>query len=317
MSRALDFSVGELLGKSELSDFYTRVEYDRSGNIIYTPLWLENGEKKVVDFFSHYHIGNHNLSTSSIELYVELFKAKSNFYIYCERADKNNKTILGFLGSKYKQKFWLVKCTICGSEAVQDMKAFPRCKNCSEISKTKPFEQFRLEASKKHSNKYSYDSVSYKNTSVKTKIFCNKCQMHFWQRPYRHLSGDGCPFCRESKGEIRVAKYLSEKNIIFITQKTFESLRYVNPLKYDFYIPDLNLLVEYDGEYHFKPVRGSTPEQKQKRLELQQCRDKIKDEWAKANNIPLLRIPYWDFDRIEELIEEFLFSAKKELVLDM
>ena len=85
---------------------------------------------------------------------------------------------------------------------------------------------------------------------------------------------------------------------------------------------DLNLLVEYDGEYHYKLVRGSTPELKQKRLELQQRRDKVKNEWAKANNIPLLRIPYWDFDRIEELIDAFILqhTRKKEvkqLVLEM
>ena len=80
-----------------------------------------------------------------------------------------------------------------------------------------------------------------------------------------------------------------------------------------------NLLIEYDGEYHYKAIRGSTPEIKQKNLEIQQRRDKIKDEWAKANNIPLLRISYWDFDRIEELIEAFILEHrnKKDLVLEI
>jgi len=50
MSRAIDFSVGELLGRNDLNNFYTRVEYDKSGNIIYTPLWVEDGEKKIVEF---------------------------------------------------------------------------------------------------------------------------------------------------------------------------------------------------------------------------------------------------------------------------
>ena len=230
MSRALDFSVGELLGKSELADFYTRVEYDRSGNIIYTPLWLEDGEKKVVDFFSHYHIGNHNLSTSSIKLYIELFKSKSNFSILCERANKYNKTILGFLGSKYKQKFWLVKCNICDFEAVQDMNDFHRCKNCSDISQTKPFEQFRLEGCEKHSNKYSYDSSSYKNNKIKTKIFCNKCQIHFMQRPDNHLAGKGCPVCNESQGEKAILRYCIENNIRFERYKKFNGLIYKKQL---------------------------------------------------------------------------------------
>jgi hypothetical protein len=317
MSRALDFSVGELLGKSELANFYTRVEYDRSGNIIYTPLWLEDGEKKVVDFFSHYHIGNHNLSTSSIELYIELFRAKSNFSIYCERADKNNKTILGFLGSKYKQKFWLVKCNICGFEAVQDMKSFPGCKNCKIVKSRDSFEEFEKKAIIVHGNKYFYGNVIYVNSREKVEIFCNDCENLFYQLPGSHLRGVGCPYCNESKGELRVARYLSKKNILFETQKTFAGLIDIKLLKYDFYLVGMNILIEYDGEGHFLPCFGSSQEEKIKNLEDCQRRDKIKDEWAKANNIPLLRIPYWDFDRIEELIEEFLFSAKKELVLEM
>ena len=93
-------------------------------------------------------------------------------------------------------------------------------------------------------------------------------------------------------------------------------------MKPDFYLEHFNLLIEYDGEFHYKALIGSTPEIKQKNLEIQQKRDKIKTEWAKANNIPLLRIPYWDFDRIEELIEAFILQHTKnkevkQLVLEM
>ena len=92
-------------------------------------------------------------------------------------------------------------------------------------------------------------------------------------------------------------------------------MRNIYLLKCDFYLKDFTLLIDYDGEYHYKPVRGSTPEQKQKNLEICQRRDKIKNDWAKVNNIPLLRIPYWDYDRIEELIEAFILQhTKKEIV---
>ena len=142
------------------------------------------------------------------------------------------------------------------------------------------------------------------------------------QSPAHHLRGSGCPKCNESKGEIKVARYLSEKNIKFIPQKTFQTLRDIGLLKCDFYLEDLNLLIEYDGAFHYTATRGSTIENKQKNLKAQQRRDKIKDEWAKANNIPLLRIPYWDYDRIEELIDAFILqhTRKKEvkqLVLEM
>ena len=81
------------------------------------------------------------------------------------------------------------------------------------------------------------------------------------------------------------------------------------------------MLIEYDGHGHYMPCFGSTPEKKQKNFKDCQRRDKIKNEWAKANNIPLLRIPYWDFDRIEELVEAFILKhTKKEikqLILEM
>jgi len=194
----------------------------------------------------------------------------------------------------------------------------PKRKNCKTSNK----EDFSLKSYNKHPGKYDYSLVQYINAMTKVKIKCNACNNIFMQRPNDHLSGKGCPKCNESKGEIKVARYLSDKNIKFTPQKTFQTLRNIGLLKCDFYLEDLNLLIEYDGEYHHKPVRGSTTENKQKNLEVTQRRDKIKDEWARKNNIPLLRIPYWDFDRIEELIDAFILqhTRKKEvkqLVLEM
>ena len=88
------------------------------------------------------------------------------------------------------------------------------------------------------------------------------------------------------------------------------------------YLDDLILLIEYDGEFHYKALMGSTLKEKQKNLEDCQRRDKIKNKWAEENNIPLLRIPYWDFDRIEELIEAFILEhtspkERKQLALEI
>lgn len=200
------------------------------------------------------------------------------------------------------------------------------CKTCAidknSNAQKSNIKEFIVKAEKIHQQKYNYEFVNYNNCYTKIKILCKKCNKIFEQSPSNHIRGEGCPKCNESKGEIRVAEYLSEKNIRFIPQKTFQTLRDIRFLKCDFYLEDLNLLIEYDGEYHYKLVRGSTSELKQKNLENNQRRDKIKDEWAKANNIPLLRIPYWDFDRIEELIDAFILEhtrkkETKQLVLEM
>lgn len=208
-------------------------------------------------------------------------------------------------------------CTICDNIFLQSPNnhlSGKKCKTCSENKFRSNNDDFILKAIKIHGNKYNYDSSDYINNRTKVKILCNICKTNFFQKPSNHLSNQGCPKCNESKGENRVAKYLSDNNISFIPQKIFKTLKDKSYLKPDFYLTSDNLLIEYDGEGHYFPCFGSTPEQKQNNLEDTQRRDKIKDDWAKANNIPLLRIPYWDFDRIEELVEAFILKhTKKEM----
>lgn len=99
--------------------------------------------------------------------------------------------------------------------------------------------------------------------------------------------------CIHSKGEEKIAQILSENSIIFEKEKIYNDLK--SPLgwslRYDFLINN-QFLLEFDGAQHFEETnRGDT-------LEKRQTYDKIKDEYAKSHNIPLKRIPYWDYDRI-------------------
>lgn len=54
--------------------------------------------------------------------------------------------------------------------------------------------------------------------------------------------------------ENEVRKFLSENNIEFEQQKTFEWLRHKNPMFLDFYLPKYNVAIECQGEQHFKPI---------------------------------------------------------------
>ena len=244
------------------------------------------------------------------------FKAKSI------HGNKYDYSLVGYINNITKIK---IICNRCGNIFEQTPLGHLTgrgCRNCSHNKRRLTKEEFSHKAKNLHGNKYDYSLVGYINNITKIKIICNRCENIFEQSPLGHLIGRGCPRCFESKGEIKVLKYLSEKNIRFIKQKTFKSLRDIKPLRYDFYLVGLNLLIEYDGHGHYMPCFGSTPEKKQKNFKDCQRRDKIKNEWAKANNIPLLRIPYWDFDRIEELIEAFILQhtrkkETKQLVLEM
>lgn len=75
------------------------------------------------------------------------------------------------------------------------------------------------------------------------------------------------------------------------------------PLPFDFYIPSKNLLIEYNGGQHYKPVNHFGGYDS---FLLRKHHDWLKRKYARDNNIKLLTIPYWDFKIIDELLEESL-----------
>ena len=85
----------------------------------------------------------------------------------------------------------------------------------------------------------------------------------------------------------------------------YEDLVGINniPLSYDFYLHDYNLLIEYQGQQHEKPVDWFGGEEKFKR---QKEIDKMKSNYAKEHNIELMEIWYWDFDNIGKILESRL-----------
>lgn len=97
--------------------------------------------------------------------------------------------------------------------------------------------------------------------------------------------------CLKSKGEYKIAKILSENNIPFVTQKTFDTCRYSNnyPAYFDFYV-DNRYIIEFDGIQHFQSISGGW--NTEQNVKYVQEHDAIKTQWCKDNNIPLIRIPY-------------------------
>ena len=105
-----------------------------------------------------------------------------------------------------------------------------------------------------------------------------------------------------SHGEIKIKNLLTEYNIPFEREKTFDTC--INPetgkkLRFDFYV-DNKYLIEYDGEQHFNP-RGFMEQDKS----LTQ-RDKIKNKWCEENHIPLIRIPYTKYSTLS--IDDLLLT---------
>lgn len=123
--------------------------------------------------------------------------------------------------------------------------------------------------------------------------------------PHHILSGQGCPLCSMSRGEKEVREYLIKHNILFTPQYTFDQCKNKKSLPFDFYLPDYNICIEYDGIQHFEPIERFGGIEK---FTEQQHNDLIKTNFCKNNNIKLLRIRY-DEDIDVKLNELFKLIA--------
>lgn len=213
-----------------------------------------------------------------------LFKVQANNHV----KNWNNPT------SKHKP----CGCGTCGRE-------FTRQRNLSgRLSQQDILSKFTAV----HGIKYNYSRVQYINYETPVNIGCS-IHGEFLQRPDNHINGTGCPRCKNSHGQNRVEQALLQHNIQYFTEYSFPDCK--NPktnhiLKFDFFIPSLNTLIEYDGEQHFKPTKfhqKMSLDKQQQLLSKTQYRDAIKTEYAINNHINLVRISYLEKDKIELIIE--------------
>lgn len=157
--------------------------------------------------------------------------------------------------------------------------------------------RFIKKANKIHGNYYDYSLVEYSNNQTLVKIICPKHGV-FEQIPDSHVNARcGCQLCTSSSGEKRIAAYLDSIGISFVFQKyvKIDGANYY----YDFFLPEKNIMIEYDGKQHYQPIKffGGL-----EGFKSTQIRDDKKNKYCSDQGIQLLRIPYYDFDRIEEII---------------
>ena len=129
------------------------------------------------------------------------------------------------------------------------------------------------------------------------------------------LSGNtvSCGCKKMSYGEEKISNILKNYNIIFETQKTYDTCRFLdtnNLARFDFYLSQFNTIIEYDGEQHFRIGRGYYDNvEKFKKI---QEHDTYKNQWCKEHNIPIIRIPYTHYDDI--IIQDLLPETSQFLV---
>lgn len=230
---------------------------------------------------------------------------------FCEREDdiqSGEYSMIGsYRGTQVKTLFKHNKCGYewkCRPGYFKNGKRCPRCSETQKLTKKEFCEREDDIASGEYTMLGDYASVR-----KKTLFKHNLCGYEWEATPGNFYQGQRCPKCNASKGETKISKVLEKINIPFESQKRFNSCKYKKTLPFDFYVND-SFLIEYDGAQHFTEVDYFGGEQG---LKIRQLRDNIKTQWAKDNGIPLVRIPYTEFDNIEQIIKESIekYSIKK------
>lgn len=236
---------------------------------------------------SHMNGKGCKLCSNNVKLTTECFIENSKKI----HGDKYDYSLVNYVNNKTKV---MITCPVHGVfEQRPDIHISKKqgCPKCGVISRTKKqssnVEGFIEKSIKIHGDRYDYSLVEYKNNKTKVKI---KCLNHgvFEQKVINHLNGDGCPYCSNSKGELMVRKLLVESGAYFISQHKFFNCKYKRLLRFDFYLPNLNICIEYDGKQHFEPVIWCNKEKHEELIK----KDQIKNEFCYKNNIHLIRIKY-------------------------
>jgi len=207
--------------------------------------------------------------------------------------DKIDYSLLKYLGIKEKVELLCNDCN--ASFFVRPDQFFTSkcgCPTCScKITgqeRRRTTEEYISLATAKHGGYYRYPNLVYVLSQEDVEI---ECPIHgpFWQAAGTHLRGHGCPFCKSSRGESLINDLLTEMGLSHKPQATFDGCVHNVKLRYDFYLPDHNICIEYDGIQHFKSMENWGGDAT---FNDRKIKDAIKTKYCADNNIPLIRIRY-------------------------
>lgn len=180
--------------------------------------------------------------------------------------------------------------------------------NCPKCS---PNHRWDYDEVKEYVESFGYEllDTTYKNCDEPLTLRCPHGHVH--TNTLAHFVHDGtrCSVCRESKGENNVRQFLEDNGIEYRRQERFDNCRFRIHLPFDFYIPSMNVCIEFDGEQHYIPVDYSgkkTPLELQEDFELRMIKDHIKNVYCKQHNITLIRIPYWDKENVDTYLTQLI-----------
>lgn len=145
-------------------------------------------------------------------------------------------------------------------------------------------------------------------------VCCRNCGNVWKTKGVNLITGHKCPRCNHSNYEKMIENILIKNKIYYISQYRINDCKDKLPLPFDFYLSNLNVLIEVDGEGHFKPVNfgGISDEEAELNYKVLKRHDNIKTEYCKYNNIRLIRIPYYVFTDKSIDLSDFLLPKLRK-----
>ena len=244
---------------------------------------------------------------------------------YTQLLNKNRNDVLLLGEYKGANKKTLYKCLIHNVEwettpnHINEGQGCPLCKT-EKLSKAKLKSQNEF-IDIMHTVNPNIDLIGqYRGVNHIHAFICNICNT-IWNTTAENVvhskNPTGCPNCSSSKLERRIKNYLDNNNITYKQQYRINQCKHKRPLPFDFAIfknNNLLCLIEADGRQHFNVSQfgGVDIDKAKQEFEQTKLRDNIKNKYCQNNNIKLLRIPYWEFDNIEKILNKELLKGGDE-----
>jgi len=239
----------------------------------YNHMYRKNGCKKC-NIKGHSHL-------TLFDFIIKANNVHNNKYIYDKVKYTNYKTNINIVCKKHG----LFKQSPLNH--ISNKAGCPKCAN----NKLLTLDEFIMKSNIVHNNLYDYSQSKYISGNKKINIICKKHGI-FKQTPESHLQYHGCPKCNNSRGELLIYDILKKNNIKFKCEHKFDDCINIQTgykLRFDFYLYELNICIEYDGKQHFENNSFFNNKDIFKQLLI---RDMIKDQYCDMNNIKLIRINY-------------------------
>lgn len=213
-----------------------------------------------------------------------------------------------YISSNEKIKFYHKKCNKIFKMTPNSFLVGNRCPFCRSNAK-KDTEWFKEKVDNLTNGEFTVLG-EYENSATKILMKHNKCGYEWSTTPNNFLRYLSCPSCMNglSKANLTIQTILKNSfGINTYKEKRFDDCRDKYPLPFDICINN-KLLIEADGEQHFQQIdfAGKGDEWAKEKLKDTQRHDKIKNQYCIDNNIPLIRIPYWEYDNIEYILKNVL-----------